>query len=69
MHPVLLGHAAQDHVASLIHEADSARLARTAAGASSPGLRRRLGLGLIAVGSKLACERAPRLAGVPEARP
>ncbi|MDQ3957499.1 MAG: hypothetical protein M3273_04170, partial [Actinomycetota bacterium] len=65
MHPLFLGEAARHHVHSLIEEADSARLARAAAGAPPPGLRRRLGLGLIAVGSKLAAGDGPPLAGLP----
>lgn len=57
MHPTLLGQVAQDHVRSLILEADAARLARTALGeASRPGLRRRTGLRLIALGERLAPE-------------
>lgn len=58
MHPVLLGQVAHDHVRSLIQEADAARLARAAtAGRPSPGLRRRLGLRLIAAGNRLAPEQ------------
>ncbi|MDQ4125784.1 MAG: hypothetical protein M3134_09320 [Actinomycetota bacterium] len=57
MHPTLLGQVAQDHVRSLILEADAARLARTAQGeAARPGLRRRAGLRLIALGERLAPE-------------
>jgi hypothetical protein len=55
MHPVMLRHVAQDHVRSLIEAADAARLARAAAPSRpSPGLRRRLGLRLIAAGQRLA---------------
>lgn len=57
MHPTLLGQVAQDHVRSLILEADAARLARTARGdAPRPGLRRRAGLRLISLGERLATE-------------
>jgi hypothetical protein len=56
VHPVFLGQVAHDHVRSLIHEADSARLARAAA-AARPSLRRRAGLRLIAAGEWLAPER------------
>lgn len=55
MHPVMLGQVAHDHVRSLIEAADAARLARAAAPSRpSPGLRRRLGLALIAAGERLA---------------
>jgi hypothetical protein len=52
MHPVIVGLVAQDHVRSLIAEAEAVRLARAAA----PRLpfRRRLGLRLIATGERLA---------------
>ncbi|HEV2757510.1 MAG TPA: hypothetical protein VG318_17235 [Actinomycetota bacterium] len=68
MHPVILGQVAQDHVRSLIEEADANRLGRIAGGSRSPRLRRRVGLGLIAVGNRLACEPARGLAGVPGGR-
>lgn len=57
MHPIVLGQLAHDHVDSLIHEADAARLARAAL-ADTPrhGLRRRTGLRLIALGERLAPE-------------
>ena len=55
MHPVILGQVARDHVSSLVAEADAARLARIAS-ASRPGLRRRVGLRLIAAGERLAPE-------------
>ena len=55
MHPVILGEVARDHVRSLVHEADAARLARAAA-AARPPLRRRVGLRLIAAGERLAPE-------------
>jgi hypothetical protein len=58
MYPTILGQVAQDHVRSLIREADAVRLARAATGPRpSPGLRRRLGLKLIALGSRLAPEQ------------
>ena len=53
MHPSLIGQVAQDHVRSLIDEADAARLARTI---ETPSLRRRVGLRLIAAGERLAPE-------------
>lgn len=53
MHPTLLGQVAQDHVRSLIAEADAARLARSL---DTPSLRRRVGLRLIAAGERLAPE-------------
>ncbi|MDQ3914175.1 MAG: hypothetical protein M3323_02425 [Actinomycetota bacterium] len=69
MHPVILGQVAQDRVRSLIEEADAGRLAHLAAPRPrSPRLRRRLGLGLIALGNKLACEEARGLAGLPGGR-
>lgn len=55
MHPVILGDIAHDHVSSLICDADDARLARLALG-DRPGLRRRAGLRLIALGERLAPE-------------
>ena len=67
MHPVILGQVAQDHIRSLIEEADADHLARIA-GPRSSRLRRRVGLGLIAAGNKLACEPAHGLAGVPGGR-
>ncbi|MDQ3981644.1 MAG: hypothetical protein M3271_03065 [Actinomycetota bacterium] len=55
MHPLILGQVARDHVHSLIEEADAVRLAHSIAGPRRPrGIRRRLGLGLIALGSRLA---------------
>ena len=55
MHPVLVSQVAHDHVHSLIDAADAARLARTAAlSRPAPGLRRRLGMRLIAAGERLA---------------
>ena len=55
MHPVMLRQVAHDHVRSLIEAADAARLARVAAPSRpAPGLRRRLGLTLIAAGERLA---------------
>ncbi len=70
MHPTILGQVAQDRVRSLIEEADAGRLARLAAGPPhrAPRLRRRLGLGLIAAGNRLACERDPGVAGLPGGR-
>lgn len=55
MHPTFLGEVAREHVRSLVHEADAARLAR-AARAESPhhSLRHRVGLGMIALGERLA---------------
>ncbi|MFN2587080.1 MAG: hypothetical protein ABR613_03020 [Actinomycetota bacterium] len=64
MHPVILRHVAQDHVRTLIEEADRHRLARLAPARRSPRLRRRLGLGLIALGNRLACDGPRGLAGV-----
>lgn len=55
MHPVFLGQLAHDHLHSLIDEADAARLAHIAA-AERPGLRRRVGLRLIAAGERLASD-------------
>lgn len=55
MHPVMLDQVARDHVRSLVGEADAARLARRAA-RPSPGIRRRVGLALIAFGERLAPE-------------
>ncbi len=56
MHPAILRLVAQDHVRSLVAEADAARLARSAAASSRPrsALRRRVGLRLIAAGERLA---------------
>lgn len=57
MHPSTLGQVAQDHVHSLIAEADAARLARAARAGSTPhGLRRRVGVRLISFGERLAAE-------------
>ena len=58
MHPELLGQVAQDHVDSLIAEAEAARLARTSllSRPPRPVLRRRVGLRLIALGERLAPE-------------
>ena len=70
MHPVILGQVAQHHIRSLVEEADADRLAHLArAGhrAPSPRLRRRVGLGLIAVGNRLACDDRG-LAGIPGGR-
>lgn len=70
MHPVLLGQVAQDHIRSLVEEADAdrlARLARVGLHTHSPRLRRRVGLGLIAVGNKLVCDDRG-LAGIPGGR-
>jgi hypothetical protein len=70
VHPVILGQVAQDHIRSLVEEADTDRLAHLARAeqqAHSPRLRRRVGLGLIAVGNKLACDDRG-LAGVPGGR-
>lgn len=60
MYPTIHGQVAQDHVRSLIAEADAARLARSAVSERpSPGVRRRIGLHLISLGTRLAPE-APR---------
>ena len=58
MHPAILGLVAQEHVRSLVLEADAVRLARLAAASQPPrpGLRRRAGLRLIAAGERLAPE-------------
>lgn len=65
MHPVILGLVAHDHVRSLIEEADAARLARDAvAGTARHGLRRRAGLGLIALGERLAPDCPQNVIGV-----
>ena len=56
MHPEILGLVARDHVRSLIEDADAARLAAAATRGPASGLRRRLGLRLIAFGSRLAPE-------------
>ncbi|HEX2294118.1 MAG TPA: hypothetical protein VHN37_02290 [Actinomycetota bacterium] len=58
MHPDILGLVAQDHVRCLIDDADAARLAALARSAYGPrpGLRRRVGLRLIAAGERLAPE-------------
>lgn len=60
MHPSTLGQVAQDHVHSLIAEADAARLARAARAARAEstrhGLRRRVGVRLISFGERLAAE-------------
>ena len=63
MHPVFLGQVAHDHVDSLIREAEAARLAR-AARSETPrhSLRRRTGLGLIALGERLAPECPEKMA-------
>lgn len=55
MHPSILGQVAQDHVRSLIAEADAARLARSVT-TTPPSLRRRVGLRLIAAGERMAPE-------------
>ena len=55
MHPDILRQLAEDHVRSLVTDADAARLARSVA-APSPSLRRRVGLRLIAAGERLAPE-------------
>lgn len=55
MHPVMLDQLAQDHVCSLVCEAEAARLAREARAESARhGLRERVGLGMIALGERLA---------------
>ncbi len=65
MHPVILGQVARDHVHSLIEEADAVRLAHSVAGPRRPrGIRRRLGLGLIALGGRLAPEQPRNVARV-----
>ena len=58
MHPAILGLVAQEHVRSLVLEADAYRLAElaTASQPPRPGLRRRTGLRLIAAGEWLAPE-------------
>jgi hypothetical protein len=68
MHPTLLEQVAQDHVRSLVQEAEAARLARLATVRHLPRLRRRVGLGLIAAGNRLACDTARGLAGAPGGR-
>ena len=55
MHPEILRQLAQEHVRSLVSEADAARLARSVA-TPSPSLRRRVGLRLISAGERLAPE-------------
>ncbi|HEX2196130.1 MAG TPA: hypothetical protein VHJ76_04315 [Actinomycetota bacterium] len=68
MHPVLLGEIAEDHVRSLIHEADAARLARSST-TRRPDLRRRLGLRLIAAGERLAPDSTRPLPAIHPTRP
>ncbi len=60
MHPVFLGQLAQDHVRSLMEEAEVDRLVHLAP--TAHGLRRRTGLRLIALGNRLACEQRAGLA-------
>lgn len=58
MHPSILGLVAQEHVRTLILEADAVRLARLAVASQPPrpSVRRRMGLRLIAAGEWLAPE-------------